>query len=216
MVGATGFEPVTPAVSRQCSTTELRTHFFKINILKYIKIYSNHLILENIVKFRKFTFEDIGNILQIYNFHILNGLANFEENPLTYDDFFKLSESIININLPFIVCEDNTNILGFAYLNKFRNKSGYKFSYENTIYVHPNHLSKGIGSKLLKKLILSSSEKPQIKSIIAVIGGHEAKASIKIHQKNGFRMVGKLKNIGFKKNQWLDSTYMQLEINEKN
>ena len=168
------------------------------------------------MKFRKFTFEDIGNILQIYNFHILNGLANFEENPLTYDDFFKLSESIININLPFIVCEDNTNILGFAYLNKFRNKSGYKFSFENSIYVHQNHLSKGIGSKLLKQLILSSIEKPQIKSIVAVIGGDDAKASIKIHPKNGFRIVGKLKNIGFKKNQWLDVIYMQLEINEKN
>jgi len=168
------------------------------------------------MKFRKFKFEDIEDILKIYNFHILNGLANFEENPLTYDNFLILSESIINANLPFIVCENNTNILGFAYLNKFRNKSGYKFSYENSIYVHEKHLSKGIGSKLLKQLILSSLEKSYIKSIVAVIGGNDANASIKIHEKNGFRMVGKLKNIGFKKNQWLDAIYMQIEINEKN
>jgi len=168
------------------------------------------------MEFRKFKFEDIKDILKIYNFHILNGLANFEENPLTYDNFLILSESIINANLPFIVCENNTNILGFAYLNKFRNKSGYKFSYENSIYVHEKHLSKGIGSKLLKQLILSSLEKSYIKSIVAVIGGNDANASIKIHEKNGFRMVGKLKNIGFKKNQWLDAIYMQIEINEKN
>jgi len=168
------------------------------------------------MEFRKFKFEDIKDILKIYNFHILNGLANFEENPLTYDNFLILSESIINANLPFIVCENNTNILGFAYLNKFRNKSGYKFSYENSIYVHEKHLSKGIGSKLLKQLILSSLEKSYIKSIVAVIGGKDANASIKIHEKNGFRIVGKLKNIGFKKNQWLDAIYMQIEINEKN
>ena len=65
-------------------------------------------------------------------------------------------------------------------------------------------------------MILSSNQKAFIKSIIAVIGGNNKNASIKIHKKNGFKMIGVLKNVGLKKNQWLDTTLMQLEIDEKN
>ena len=63
---------------------------------------------------------------------------------------------------------------------------------------------------------LKSSKNTQINNIIAVIGGNKTEASIRIHQKNGFNMIGTLKKVGFKKNQWLDSIYMQKILNEKN
>ena len=166
--------------------------------------------------FRTLVIDDVHRILEIYNFHIKNGLANFEEEPLKYRVFLNFTKNILKSNLPFIVCEENKCILGFAYLSKFRNKSGYRYTFEDTVYVDDKYIGKGIGSLLLNHLIKKSSQNSQIKNIIAVIGGNKTEASIRIHQKNGFDMIGVLKKVGFKKNQWLNSIYMQKILNEKN
>ena len=165
--------------------------------------------MNNQLTFRTLKTSDIKYVLEIYNFHINYGFANFEEKPFLYNDFFDLCQNIIKANLPFIVCNFNKKIIGFAYLNNFRNKSGYRYSFENSIYVDDNYTKKGIGSKLLEELIKISSKNSKIKNIIAVIGGKDPESSIQIHKKNGFIIIGTLKNIGFKKKKWLDAIYMQ-------
>ena len=172
--------------------------------------------MNNSLKFRALETKDVHRILEIYNFHIKNGLSNFDEEPIEYKNFFNLTKKILKSNLPFIVCEEKKTILGFAYLNKFRNKSGYRYTFEDSIYVHNSFIGNGIGYLLLKHLIKVSSKNSKIRNIIAVISGKNTEASIRIHQKNGFYMVGTLKKVGFKKNQWLDSIYMQKILNEKN
>ena len=172
--------------------------------------------MNNTLIYRNFESADKEKVLKIYNFHIINGLANFEENPIDFNEFEIIYNKILSLRLPFIVCEKNKNIIGFAYLNTFRNKSGYRFSFENTIYIDEKHTGLGIGSELLKRLIFNASEKDHIKTIVAVIGGNNPEPSIKIHKKNGFSMIGTLKKIGFKKNTWLDVIYMQKVLNEKN
>ena len=167
------------------------------------------------ITFRALKTSDIKAVLEIYNFHINYGFANFDEKPFLYNDFFDLCQNITNAKLPFIVCNINKKIVGFAYLNNFRNKSGYRYSFENSIYLDSEYSGKGIGSKLLEELIKISSKNPRIKNIIAVIGGKEPESSIQIHKKNGFVIIGTLRNIGFKKKEWLDATYMQKILNEK-
>ncbi len=216
-MGTTGFEPVTPAMSRQYSTTELRTQInINLIILKLKKIYTNYNVLKKLLVFRKFDIQDTEQVLNIYNYYIINSLANFEEKKMTKSNFLIFVNKIINSNLPFIVSELENEIIGFAFLSKFRNKSGYRYTFENSIYVHKNHTGKKIGNKLLSKLIKLSSNNKEIKTIIAVIGGKNAEASIKIHTKNGFEKAGILKKVGFKNNQWVDTIYMQKNINEKN
>ena len=160
--------------------------------------------------------KDILQIMEIYNFHVENGLANFEENSLSHKEFIKLFNHINNSNLPFLVAKKDNNVIGFTYLNQFRNKSGYKFSYENSIYVDINYTGQGIGYNLLKELIKVSLLDHKIKNIIAVIGSYDSEASIKIHTKNGFEMIGTIKKVGYKQGKWLDTIYMQRILNEKN
>ena len=169
--------------------------------------------MNNSFKFRNIHKSDSNQILAIYNYHIKNGLGNFDEKTWTFSEFNNLYETILNEKLPFIVCEINKKLIGFTYLNKFRNKSGYRFSFENSIYVDSEYISMGIGSKLLEKLITSSKLNPNIKTIIAVIGSYNSDQSVKIHKKNGFDYVGTLKKVGFKNNHWLDSILMQKIIN---
>ena len=165
--------------------------------------------MDNSLNFRSLENKDITEVMKIYNFHILNGLANFEEGQVSYEDFFAFCQDILKLKLPFIVCEKNNMLVGFTYLNKFRNKSGYRYSYEDSIYIDNNFIGMGIGSKLLNELIKVSSDDSKIKTIIAVIGSHDSEPSIKIHKKNGFKIIGTLNKIGFKKNNWLDAIYMQ-------
>ena len=166
--------------------------------------------------FRTIKTKDSKRVLEIYNYYINNDLSNFEEKPLSYNNFINLKKKILNLNLPFIVCEKNKYLVGFAFLNNFRNKSGYKYSFENSIYVDHKYLGQNIGYNLLKKLVNNASKKSNIKTIIAVIEEKNSKASIIIHEKNGFKRIGTLKKVGFKKKQWLNIILMQKIFNEKN
>ncbi len=172
--------------------------------------------MNNLIKIEKAIKEDILQILDIYNHYINFGLANFEEEEMSYDEFFELYSSIIKLDLPFLVAKKDNKILGFVYLNKFRTKSGYKHTFENSIYIDNKYQGMGIGNDLLVELLEGCKKNPNIKNIIAVIGSFDSESSIQIHKKNGFQTIGILKKVGFKKDKWIDAIYMQKVLDEKN
>jgi len=149
---------------------------------------------------------------KIYNYYIINSYSNFEEKIISFKDFYKNYKNIIDKKLPYLVALDNEKVVGIAYLNKFRDKSGYRFASENTIYIHYEYTKQGIGTRLLKELINISKKNKNIKIIVAVIAGINSKGSLKIHQKLGFKKLGILKKIGFKKGKWIDSILLQKNV----
>ena len=154
----------------------------------------------------------IKDALKIYNYYITNSFSNFEEKRLTLKSFKFLIQRIKRRKLPFIVAIDNQIVVGLAFVNKFREKSGYRFSYEHSIYVNPDYINNGYGNKILKELVKICRKNTKIKNLIAVIGGKNNFASIKIHKNNGFQYIGTIKKAGFKKNKWIDSIYMQKRL----
>ena len=149
---------------------------------------------------------------KIYNYYIVNSYSNFEEKKLTFNQFYINYKNIIKNKLPYLVALSKNKVVGLAYLNRFREKSGYRFAFENTIYVHEKHTRQGIGYKLLKELLNISKNHKNIKSIVAVIGSIDSKASLKLHKKLGFNKSGVLKKIGFKNNKWIDSIFLQKNL----
>ena len=149
---------------------------------------------------------------KIYNHYIINSYSNFEEKTLTFNQFYNNYKNTIKKKLPYLVALSEKKVIGLAYLNKFREKSGYRFAFENTIYVHDKYTRKGIGYKLLKELINVSKKNKNIKLIIAVIGSIDSKGSLKLHKKLGFKKTGVLKKIGFKNNRWIDSIFLQKHL----
>ena len=156
--------------------------------------------------------KNLKDALKIYNYYIDNSFSNFEEKKVSLSDFTKNYKNIRKKKLPYLAAVIDKNLVGIAYLNKFREKSGYRFAFENTIYVHNNYLKQGIGSRLLKQLITSSKKNKDIKKIVAVIGSIDSVGSIRVHKKLGFKNCGKLKKIGFKKNKWIDCIIMQKDL----
>ena len=164
------------------------------------------LIIQSILK------KNLKDAHKIYNYYILNSYANFEEKKINFKDFTLNCKKITQKKLPFLVALIDDKVVGIAYLNQFREKSGYRFAFENTIYIHDKYLNQGIGLKLLKELIFVSKKNKNVKKIVAVIAGVDSVSSIKIHKKLGFKKVGILKKIGFKNKKWIDSIILQKDL----
>ena len=161
------------------------------------------------IKSKRINKHEITHALKIYNHFIRNSLSNFEENPLSAKEFNEIIKNIKKNNLPFLIAKDENKVIGVAFVNKFRGKSGYRFTFEHSIYVDPHFINYGYGTIILKELIKECRNNKKIKNLIAVIGGDNNISSIKIHKKNGFKYIGSLKKVGRKKNKWIDSIYMQ-------
>ena len=164
------------------------------------------------VKKNNFTKNEISKALEIYNYFIENSFSNFEEKKLSKSKFNLLLKQVKKNRLPFILGIKENEVIGLAFVNKFREKSGYRFSYEHSIYVDPDYINNGYGNKILKELVKICKKITKIKNLIAVIGGKNNFASIKIHKNNGFQYIGTIKKAGFKKNKWVDSIYMQKRL----
>ena len=164
------------------------------------------------LKIEKISKQYLKDAHKIYNYYIVNSYSNFEEKKITFNQFNNNYKNTIKNKLPYLVALSENKVVGLAYLNKFREKSGYRFAFENTIYVHEKHTKQGIGFKLLKELLYVSKNNKNIKLIVAVIGSVDSKGSIKLHEKLGFKKTGVLRKIGFKNNKWIDAIFLQKHL----
>lgn len=151
---------------------------------------------------------DIPAITEIYRHHVLHGLASFEIDPPDALEMARRHAAVIELALPYLVAELDDEIAGYAYAGIYRARAAYRYTVEDSVYVHGGHAGKGIGSILLPELI-SGCEKAGRRQMIAVIGDSENRASIRLHEKFGFQRVGLLPAVGFKFGRWVDSVLMQ-------
>ena len=110
--------------------------------------------------------------------------------------------------LPYLVAERSGRILGYCYASLYRTRSAYRYTLEDSIYIDAAETGRGIGRVLLTEL-LARSEELGYRQMVAVIGGRETVASIRLHAALGFSEVGVLTGVGFKFGRWVDSVLMQ-------
>lgn len=113
--------------------------------------------------------------------------------------------------LPYLVVEDASGVLGFAYCNWFKPRPAYRFSAEDSIYLAPQAQGKGLGRLLLTEL-MAQAERAGVRKLIAVIGDSANTGSIGLHQACGFNQVGILSACGWKFNRWLDVVLMERSV----
>jgi phosphinothricin acetyltransferase len=111
-----------------------------------------------------------------------------------------------------IVAERDGAVVGYAYATQFRDRPAYAATCENSIYVAPDALGRGIGTALLGEL-LSRAHAARFEQMIAVIGGGEP-ASVALHAKSGFVHAGRMCDVGRKFGRLLDTVYMQRALGE--
>lgn len=154
---------------------------------------------------------DLPDILRIYNDAIANGVATWDEAPWTMDQRREWFEHHDDTQ-PVLVAETEGQFAGFAYLTLMSAKSGWRFTREDTIYIDPAFQGRGIGRELLAAL-LDRARELGLRLIVASITSTN-EASLQLHASLGFEAVGTLRNAGFKFGEWLNTTYMQLDLGD--
>ncbi len=151
---------------------------------------------------------DISGIREIANFAIAHTTANYNYDPQTIEEQLLWFEEKKAKNYPVFVADLDGKVIGFSTYGRFREKTGYDFTIEHSVYVADGLSGKGIGRKLLEALIAKAKEQ----GYHNMIGGIDATNadSIAFHKKFGFEECGVIKQAAFKFDRWLDLLFMQL------
>jgi len=153
--------------------------------------------------------QDAQSICDIYNYYVVNTVVSFEEQPVSVDEMETRIRDITS-EYPFLVIEEDGNILGFAYTNKYRDRRAYRYTAEVTIYLKDGKEGKGLGTELMRRVIEETRGKG-IHTLISAIAIPNER-SVAIHEKFGFEKIGHFREVGFKFDQWIDVGYWELVL----
>ncbi len=153
---------------------------------------------------------DADALSKIYKYYVENFPYSFEYVAPSAEEF---AERITNIvkRFPFFVCEDNGEVLGFAYAHQFKERKAYQWVCETSIYTKIGCTQKGIGSMLYAELLPALKRQGYVKAY-AVLGCPNQGSEI-FHTKMGFTLAATLSDIGYKLGSWRDIKYYVLELN---
>lgn len=155
---------------------------------------------------RDATPSDADAIARIYNYYIEHTIITFEEESVSAEE---MRSRIVETpsSLPWLICENNGVVAGYAYASKWKGRCAYRYSVESTVYLDTGQVGKGIGTQLYQHLLTEL----QAKSFHAVIGGIALPnaASVALHEKMGYTKVAYFKQVGWKFGKWIDVGYWQ-------
>ena len=157
---------------------------------------------------------DARAVAEIYGHHVQYGTASFEEAPPGEQEMAERIRAIRAQHYPWLVAELDSRTVGYAYLGPYGARSAYRFTAEDSIYLAPDCVGRGIGSQLLQALLAHARKTRKFASIMAVIGDSANGGSIGVHRKAGFQYVGTANGLGYKFGRFIDVVYMQLILAE--
>ncbi|WP_454723631.1 MULTISPECIES: N-acetyltransferase family protein [Cupriavidus] len=159
---------------------------------------------------------DIPAIQAIYAHHVRHGRASFEEVEPGVDDMRLRHAEVRRQGLPYLVAERGGVVLGYAYASAYRTRSAYRFAIEDSVYIDDRHRGQGLGLALLAALVSRCENGPwrQMVAVVACTASGEGAGSLALHERVGFRTIGRLQSVGFKHGQWIDTVLMQRALGD--
>jgi L-amino acid N-acyltransferase YncA len=152
--------------------------------------------------------EDAAAMATIYAHYVRTSVATFAAEPPTAQDWADVIAQRRADGLPVLVGDVDGELAGYAQLSQWRPRPAYRFTVEDSIYLHPDHTRRGYGSILLAEL-LGRATALGLRQVIAVIAEAEDGASVALHRRAGFTEVGRLRHVGYKFDRWIDTILMQ-------
>ena len=164
---------------------------------------------------RAATEEDLPHTLALYRHWVRNSVVTFDETPPSLRTYRSRFRHYQKHGFPYLVAESpGGEILGFAMVQPFRQKSAFRKTVESSIYLGPATRNKGLGTALLSALI-DACENAGIREMIAVIADQGAEASLALHEKFGFVETGRMQKVGYKFERWVGIILMQKSLRGK-
>lgn len=163
------------------------------------------------MEIRSVKLEDTEQILNIYSYYVEKTVITFETKVPSLEDFKKRIENISK-DYPYIVVENDGEILGYAYASSFHARDAYQWTAELSIYLKNDVVAKGLGTKLYDVLEQKVKNKG-IKTLTACIT-YPGLGSIEFHKKRGYKKVAHFEKVGYKKDTWHDVVWYQKSIGD--
>ena len=155
---------------------------------------------------------DAEALAAIYGDACLHGLGTFEEAAPSAEEMGSRVKAVLDRGLPYLVAEIDGEVAGFAYAAPFRLRAAYRYTVEDSVYIHPGHKGRGVGKALLARVV-EACEALGLRQIMAVIGDSGNEGSIGLHRSLGFEMKGAMPAVGYKHGRWVDIVFMQRSLN---
>jgi phosphinothricin acetyltransferase len=154
---------------------------------------------------------DAAAICAIYNPYVLETVITFEEEPVSTAEMARRIGEVAT-RFPWLVAEENGEIVGYAYATPWKARSAYRFSVESTVYVARGHMGRGVGTALYRALI----DALRMLGVHCAVGGIALPnaASIALHEKLGFEKIGQFVEVGRKLDRWVDVGYWELILSD--
>jgi L-amino acid N-acyltransferase YncA len=152
---------------------------------------------------------DAAAVLEIYAHYVKNTYVTFDYEVPALEEFKHKIETITE-KYPWLVYEENTKILGYAYGSTHRAKIAYQWSPEATIYLNKDYSGRGIG-RLLYSTLFTLLRSQGFYNVFAGISMPNPQSEL-FHKSLGFTELGIFKNIGYKSGAWHDTLWLQLEL----
>ena len=152
---------------------------------------------------------DIPAILEIYGPYILTTTASFEYTVPSEEEFLRRFRSY-TARFPWLVWEEDGEILGYAYASPPYTRAAYSWCAEPSVYLRPEARGKGIAAKLyeaLERILLMQGYQ-----VLYALITSENRASIRFHEKRGYGLRAEFPDIGYKFGRWLGLFWMEKRL----
>ncbi|EIE51067.1 N-acetyltransferase [Citreicella sp. 357] len=156
---------------------------------------------------------DLPGIAAIYNDAVRNTLAIWNETEVDLENRRAWWHGRLAQGYPVLVCRDAAGVAGYASFGDWRAFDGYRHTVEHSVYVRSNARGRGVARALLSALIVRARNAGKHVMVAAIESGNDA--SIHLHARAGFQMVGNMPQVGCKFGRWLDLTFMQLVLDTR-
>ncbi|MDO5134584.1 MAG: GNAT family N-acetyltransferase [Eubacteriales bacterium] len=158
------------------------------------------------MKIRQVEREDIPALVEIYRYYVENTDITFEYVPPSQEEFTRRVQEI-TARYPYLVAEEEGEILGYAYGAAFKGRAAYDWSVETTVYVNWEKRGRGVGTRLYRELERELREQ-NIQNANACIT-YPNQGSMSFHEKEGYRLAAHFEKCGYKLGRWLDMIWME-------
>ncbi|MGV8959112.1 MAG: GNAT family N-acetyltransferase [Stenotrophomonas sp.] len=165
------------------------------------------------VQLRDVTDADMAAITAIYAVEVTDLVNTYEYDVPDLAEMTARMHDIVARGFPYIVALVDGVVAGYAYANTYRSRIAYQWTVENSVYVDTAYQGRGVGSTLMQGLIDACTQRGY-RQMVAVIGEPSNAASIRLHERFGFQMVGIFRGLGRKHGRWLDTVQMQRALGD--
>ena len=160
------------------------------------------------VEVREAEASDAGSISAVYSHYVTDSVATFEEEPPPGEDFLRRMRS--EPRLPWLVADADGEFVGHAYASKHRDRAGYRWSVDVSVYLADGQQGRGIGRLLYARLLPEVAALGYVSAYAGIALPNAG--SVALHESMGFELVGVYRDVGFKHGRWIDVGWWSLQL----